>query len=124
MTTFAIFYNSQDLSAMAGSVTNPGLSGPDRTEVNRYWNGGLKDWAAAPFGVSPLDDPNDPINALTKRIVVSGPQVSRTGLIALLRRLAATYGVGFEWLGGLANDMEGPPGVPNNSGSWEPWPPV
>lgn len=124
MTTFAVFYNAQDLSSMAGSINNSSLSGTDRNEVNRYWNGGLSAWATAPFGVSPMDDPLDPINALTRRVVVSGQNVSRAGLIALLRRLAATYGVGFEWLSGLANDMEGPPGVPNNSGSWEPWPPA
>lgn len=121
---FAIFYNSQDLAAIAGSVTNPGLSQTDKNEVNRYWNGGLRDWANAPFGVSPADSPNDPINAETRRVVVSGNNLTRAGLVALLRRLAATYGADFEWLQGLANDIEGPVPGQNNSGSWEPWPPV
>lgn len=124
MTTFAIFYNTQDLAATVGSITNPGLSGGDRNEVNRYWNGGLKDWATAPNGVSPADDPNDPINAQTKRVVITGNQVNRAGLIALMRRLAANYGPDFTWLQGLANDMEGPVPGQNNSGSWEPWPPA
>lgn len=127
MATFAIFYNFQDMSAMAGSVTNPGLSGADRNEVNRYWNAGLKDWSTAPLGVSPYDYPptgDDPSNSDCRRIVVSGGNnVTRDGLIALLRRLAATYGQGFEWLRGLANDMEGPVPGQNCSGSWAPWPP-
>lgn len=124
MTTFALFYNTQDLAAIAGSLTNPGLSGQDRNEVNRYWNGGLNAWSSAPAGVSPMDDPNDPTNAATKMIVVSGNQVSRAGFVTLLRRLAATYGPDFEWLRGLSNDVEGPVPGGNNSGSWEPWPPV
>lgn len=128
MATFAIFYNFQDMSAMAGSITNPGLSGADKTDVNRYWNAGLRDWATAPLGVSPFDFPPlgaDPANTDCRRIVVSGgAQVTREGLIVLLRRLAATYGAGFEWLQGLANDIEGPVAGQNNSGSWAPWPPA
>jgi hypothetical protein len=114
--TFALFYNKQDLAAIAGTIQNPGLSAGERQEVNRYWQGGLNAWATAPYGCSPFDDPNDPNNAETCVIAMDVNQRTLTDFRNFLYTIAEKYGDSFTWLRAMANDMAG------NSGAVEPWP--
>lgn len=117
MAQWAIFYNAQDYASIAGSFNASVLSAADKNEAMRYWNGGLKDWANAPAGVSPCDDPFIPENAGIVRCVINVNNRTPEDFKALLRRLAETY-PSLEWLRGLANDLDG------CSGLWSPWPPV
>lgn len=86
MSTFAIYYNLEDFSTLAGSVTNPGLTGADRALAAKFWNGGLKDWASAPLAKSKCDDPNLPSDA--RRCIINGGNNNMADLVALGRRIA------------------------------------
>lgn len=46
---FAIFYNMQDLQAMAAAFQDAGISGKDRNDGRTYWNNGLSGWQTAPL---------------------------------------------------------------------------
>lgn len=118
MSTFALYYNAQDLAAMAGSVQNPGLTSTEKTEANRYWNGGLKNWASAPFAVSSCDQANGIVDPLCQRVVVTVTNRTLADLRNFLYAIASKYGASFEWLQGLANDMAG------CSGAEDPFPPA
>ena len=120
VTTFAILYNREDLSAIAADATNPGLSNADRNEANRYWNAGIKNWSTAPIapvefrctttsgGTTTCDDD-------MRLLVVSGQNVSKAGLVALLRRIGSTY-PGAEYMDAIGDDVA--------RTAIEPWPPA
>lgn len=140
MATFALFYNRSDVTAIVAEVSNPGLTAQEKQIANRYWNGGLKDWASAPQApqtppyacvITPIDPrPNlEPWKTVTPNgdgtfticdpqmtnIVISGTQVSKAGLVTFLRQIGTKYLPGTAYLLGLADDIE--------NTAVEPWPP-
>lgn len=109
---FAFFYEMEDLSALAGSLQAPALSNTLKNRARTFWNGGLKDWTAAPAGAAPGDAVNCP---LCRTLVISA------GTLADFRQLC--YDVAdflgtdtSNYLRALADDMANP------SGAQEPWP--
>lgn len=129
MTTFAIIYNREDLTAIAAEATNPGLTNAEKQIANRYWNGGVKDWATAPYAGDvnacvdiPFDPTGDPIYAgktITnlgnghwrvcdpdiRAVVVTGTQVSKAGLVTFLRQIGNKY-PGANYMLSIADDVE------------------
>jgi len=123
MTTFAIFYEKSDLSAIAGTVQSLGLSNTLKNQGRPYWNGGLKNWDTAPFGVSPTDDPASCPNCV--RVVMSGTG-TLAGFIQLLRDIATFWTAqgnptsATDYMTAIANGLSSPP-IGNNSSGVEPW---
>lgn len=119
MTTFAILYNRQDLTAIAAEATNPGLTGGERNEINRYWNAGLRDWASAPIAPIEYRCVNTPQGTVCdddmRVVVISSTQVSKAGLIAWLRAIGAKY-AGALYMLAIADDL--------TTTAVEPWPPA
>jgi len=129
MATFAIIYSRQDLTAIAAEATNPGLSSGERQTANRFWNGGLKAWASAPYAGDanacveiPFDPSGDPAYADKvvsdvgsgrwrvcdpdiRAVVISGPQVSKAGLVSFLRLIGGKY-AGALYMLAIADDVE------------------
>lgn len=87
MARFAIFYNREDLSAIAAEATNPGLTPAERQTAQRYWNAGIKDWASAPVAPPDRQD-GDPD---TRILIVDGQQVSLQGLVDFLNAIGNKY---------------------------------
>jgi len=121
---YAIFYNHQDMTAIAANVSATLANDYDAyltvTERNfckqmfqRAWVGGLSGWATAPIA-PPERQEGDPD---TRIVVVSGPQVRKQDLIDALFILAAKV-PGAAYMGAIARDLQG------ESGCVEPWPPV
>lgn len=130
MTTFAIFYKPSDVDAIAAWATNPNLPGGLRQYANRLWNAGLDDWAIAPQAAQteaeacvsipfePVPGEIDPdktwsqlpngrwlvCDPTMKRIVISGPQVSKQQTVDWLRQLAAADPAAV-YMGALADDV-------------------
>ena len=119
---FAIFYNHQDLTAIAANVQATLASNYDqflttqqrntiKQTFTRDWNGGLNGWATAP--IAPLNkQEGDPD---TRIIVVSGQQVLLADLISALRTLGGVV-PGALYMIAIADDLSG------TSGAVEPWP--
>jgi len=141
MATFALFYNRQDVAEIVAEVSNPGLTAQEKNVANRYWNGGIKDWASAPQApqtepYSCVRVPFDPTGqveswkTITNNgdgtwtvcdpqmtiIVVSGSQVSKAGLVTFLRQIGQKYLPATAYLLGIADDIE--------TQAVEPWPPA
>ncbi len=121
---FAVFYNHQDLTAIAAEVGATLANNYDqyltvqernscKQTFQRAWTGGLNGWSTAP--IAPLDRQEG--DADTRIIVVSGQQVTKASLIAALNVIAAKV-PGAAYMGAIARDLAGP------SGCVEPWPPV
>lgn len=119
---YAIFYNHQDLTAIAANVQatlssnyDQFLTNPERTSskqvFNRAWNGGLSGWSTAPIA-PPERQEGD---ADTRIIVVSGQQVSLADLRNTLR-LLGTKVPGAQYMIAIADDLMGA------SAAVEPWP--
>ncbi len=112
---FAIFYEPSDVAQIAGSIEAVTLPQALKTTGRKYWNGGLKDWATAPLGVSPDDTTAD--CPTCRMIVISGPQVTLAEFRQLLLDIAAFLGTdAARYLIALSADMGG------RSGAIEPWP--
>jgi hypothetical protein len=119
---FAIFYNHQDLTAIAANVSatlannyDQYLTTQERNSVKqtftRCWNGGLNGWATAP--IAPVErQEGDPD---TRIIVVSGSQVSLSALRDSLRILGGKV-PGAGYMIAIADDLMGA------SAAVEPWP--
>lgn len=139
MTTFALFYQREDLTAIAAEATNPGLTPSERNYATRLWNGGLKDWASAPTAPDkyacveiPFDPTGQPAYAnktITNLgngkwrvcdpnilvVVVSGAQVSKQQTVDWCRLIGNKY-PGARYLENIGNDIE--------HEAVEPWPVV
>lgn len=122
MADYAIFYNHEDLTAIAANVQatlasdyDNFLTTQERNTVKqtfqRAWNGGLNGWATAPVA-PPEKQEGDPD---TRIIVVSGQQVSLQALRNALYVLASRV-PGAAYMGRIADDLGG------SSGAVEPWP--
>jgi hypothetical protein len=113
---FAIFYNDQDTAVLAGTVSRGDLTNQERQFAQKCWNGGLRDWATAPFALSTCDDPST-FPVTSHRVVISAQGVTKQQFADFLRNLGTRLGdaVG-GYLTTLALDVE-QCGV-------EPWPPL
>lgn len=129
MATFAMFYTREDMTAIAAEVSNPGLTAQEKNIANRYWNGGIRDWASAPQAPDaqacveiPFDPTGDPAyegQVITnlgngrwrvcdpeiRVVVVSGSQVSKAGLVTFLRQIGNKY-PGALYMLAIADDIE------------------
>jgi hypothetical protein len=117
---YAIFYNHQDLTAIAANV-NATLSGNydqylttgERTlakqTFQKHWNGGLKNWSTAP--VAPVEYQGG--DADTRIIVVGGQGVIKQDLITVLYLISQRV-PGTAYMGSIARDLE--------ATAVEPWP--
>jgi len=103
---FAIYYNDEDASTLAGAVNRSDLTNAEKQTAGKIWNGGLKNWATAPLALSPCDDPNT--NPVTShRVVVNAVGVTRQDLISLLNSIGARVGgANGGYLTTLALDVE------------------
>lgn len=117
MARFAIFYNREDLTPIAAEMTNVNLSAQDRNTANRYWVAGVRDWASAPLAPVEQRCVDTPMGQMCdddmRIVVIDGNQVSKAGLIALLRKVGNTY-PGARYMIAIADDME--------NTAIEPWP--
>lgn len=119
---YAIFYEHQDLTAIAANVSatisnsyDAFLTTQERNTIKqtfqKAWNGGLKNWATSP--IAPIDrqegDPNMRI------VVVSGQGVSLQDLRVALYILAQRV-PGAQYMAAIADDLAG------LSAAVEPWP--
>lgn len=131
MATFAIFYKPSDVDAIAAWATNPNLPQGLRQYANRLWNAGLNQWAVAPQAAQteaeactiipfePVPGQIDPdktwsqlpdgrwlvCDPTIRRIVISGPQVSKAQTVTWLRQVAAAD-PGAVYMAALADDVE------------------
>lgn len=119
---YAIFYEHQDLTAIAANVSatlsnnyDQFLTAQERNTAKqtfqKAWNGGLKNWSTAP--IAPVEhqegDPNMRI------VVVSGNGVFLQDLRVALYLLAQRV-PGAEYMAAIADDLAGA------SAAVEPWP--
>lgn len=120
--SYAIFYNHQDLTAIAANVSATLASSYDQFLTNqqrnsakqifqRAWNGGLNGWSTAPIAPANKQE-GDPDMRI---IVVSGQQVLLADLISTLRLLGGVV-PGAQYMVAIADDLMG------SSGAVEPWP--
>lgn len=86
---FAIFYEPEDASQIAGSVNAASLPTALKNEARKYWNAGIKDWATAPLGTFPGDEASCP---LCRIIVIDAAGLTLAGLRALLLNIATFLG--------------------------------
>ncbi len=120
---YAIFYNHQDLTAIAANVQATMASNYDQflttTQKNtakqtftRAWNGGLSGWSTAPLAGA-LDPNGGDTDALI--IVVSGQQVLKADLISALRIVGQNV-PNADYMNAIADDL--------TNTAIEPWPPA
>lgn len=120
---YAIFYNHQDLTAIAANVeaTLAGnydqyLTVQERNNAKqvfqRAWTGGLSGWSTSPL--APLEHRDD---VDCRIVVVTGQQVSLQALRQVLYLLAQKV-PGAAYMRAISDDLGG------WSGAVEPWPPV
>ena len=109
---FAIFFEPEDASQIAGSLNAATLPTALKNEGRKYWNGGLKNWATAPVGTFPGDEASCP---LCRTLVINGSGCTLAGLRQLMLDIAAFLGTdSARYLIALAEDM----GLTGK----EPWP--
>lgn len=112
---FAIFYELEDLSSIAGSIQASSLPQQMKGTINHYWQGGVKNWDTAPVGQSPSDPPGA-CPACRTLVVTYGTLAE---FRQLLLDVAAALGTdAARYLIALSQDMGG------SSGAVEPWPPA
>jgi hypothetical protein len=119
---FAIFYNHQDLTAIAANVSATLANNYDqflttqernttKQTFTRAWNGGLNGWSTAPIA-PPEKQEGDPD---TRIIIVSGAQVSLAALITAINLIGAKV-PGALYMNAIGDDLS------RSSGAVEPWP--
>ena len=89
---FAIFFDPYDAAAIAGSINAATLPVTLRNLGRKYWNGGIRNWATAPVGGSPLEDPSTWEFART--IVIDGAGCTLAEFCQLLLDVGAFIGSG------------------------------
>jgi hypothetical protein len=114
---FAVFYNMDDLQAMAEAFVDASISGKDRNDGRTYWNNGLSGWQNAPLASADLMASTHPDIAWGEedlRLVV----VQNNTLASLRQYLYFLYAKypNCVFLQALANDLTHPLAV------IEPWP--
>lgn len=89
---FAIFYDDSDAQAIAGALTRADLTNAERQQAQKFWNGGLKDWQTAPFGLSPCADASvAPANS-SRRLVISAVGLTKQDFVNLLNTIGTRVG--------------------------------
>lgn len=104
--TFVLFYDDQDSATISGQVNRSDLTNAEKNLATKLWNGGLKNWATAPFALSPTcDDPNT-VPVTSHAITITAANTTLQDVVDLLNglgtRLANKTG---EYLIALANDV-------------------
>lgn len=100
--TFVIYYDDQDAATIAGNLTRADLTTEERQIAQKVWNGGMKDWATAPFALSPFcDDPNT-FPVTSHRIVITAQGLTKEDLAAVLTSVGTRLGPG---LGGYLTTL-------------------
>ena len=114
MSQFAIFFEMSDASSIAGTIQAASLPNTLKQRGRGYWNGGLKDWAAAPLGHAV----NDNSCPLCHVIVINNPTGSLADFRQLIYDIAAFLGTadGY-YCQVLADNM-----TPEMAGAQEPYP--
>lgn len=105
MTQFAIYFNMEDFSSLAGTARAAGLPNSLRSRVTPYWNGGLKDWASAPLAHAPGDDACSDC----RRLIINVNNGSLAEFRQLLLDIAAHFGTtdtAANYLVKLANELQ------------------
>lgn len=87
--SFAIFFEPEDVSQIAGSVNAQTLPTALKNEARKYWNAGLKDWATAPVGTFPGDEASCP---LCRTVIIDGPGLTLASFIALCKEIGTFIG--------------------------------
>lgn len=118
---YAVFYNHEDLTAIAANVQATLASNYDvylttseknfcKQTFQKHWNGGLKNWATAPL--AGVLDPNEgDFDALI--VVVSGNQIFKQDLVTALS-IVGTKVPNASYMLAIAADLAGT--------AVEPWP--
>lgn len=121
MATFALLYNTADLTPLAAAAQDVNLSSGLRSTGNRYWQAGINQWSVAPLASSDARVPRvyyDPAlngDPDCRLLVVSGNnQVTKTGLIQWLRDVAVAN-PNLLFMGAIAADLA--------NTAIDPWPP-
>lgn len=115
MTTFALFYNMQDLTPLTALIAGGSqFTNAERQTAQRLWNGGMNTWDS-PINLIGATDPRCNGDTDCRRVIVTGSQVSKQGMIDLCRSVGNRV-VGAGFLIAIANDME--------TSCVEPWPGV
>jgi len=89
---FTIYYNDEDAQAIANGVNRSDLTNTEKQLALKCWNGGLKNWATAPFGLSPCADPLvAPANS-SRRLVIDAVGVTKQDFANLLNTIGTRVG--------------------------------
>lgn len=92
MAQFAIYYVDEDYSTLSGAVNRNDLTTQEKQTATKIWNGGLKNWATAPFALSPTcDDPNT-FPVTSRRVVINATGVTKQTMVDFLTSIAARVG--------------------------------
>lgn len=105
--SFRIFYNVQDVTAIAAQVNQPlaGLTAAEKNLAKACWNGGLSAWQTAPQG-QPPGDPFDPdCRVYTVNATFQGQPVTLAQFIALLERMCAVDPINAQYMCAIASDL-------------------
>lgn len=86
---FAIFFEPEDISQIAGSVNAATLPTAMKNAARTYWNAGLKNWITAPVGTFPGDEQSCP---LCRTVIVDGPGLTLAGFIQLCKDIGLFIG--------------------------------
>lgn len=115
---FAIFYQDEDAAVIAGNLTRSDLTNAERQVAQKMWNGGMKNWATAPFGLSPCADPVVAPPNSSRMVVIDGQGLTKQMLVDLMNSIANR--IGLPQPGGYLQTLA----IDVAECGVEPWPPV
>ena len=110
---FALWYNRNDLSAIAGEILRDDLPPAQQAITDEAWLGGFQDWEVAPFAPEVKQEGD----ADVRYVLVNYPNLSLDRFRSLLYWIA-DHDTDATYMRAIANDMGGGPGAT------EPWPPA
>lgn len=122
--TFALFYNMQDLSAVAAALERANItyaSNDDRGIIRACWSGGLDQWATAPLAPEPWISEDADCRIIVVTATYRGSAVTLAQMFDAWGRTVTAnprepdaYAGGIEILNAIVSDAP--------SGAREPWP--
>lgn len=90
MSTFKVWYVDEDANVISGNLNRSDLTQTEKTLAQKIWNGGMKNWASAPFGLSPCDDPNSPVTS--HEVTITASNVTLADFSTLLNSIGTRLG--------------------------------